>query len=140
MITIAIAVHNIPEGVGDFGGVEAARDERGGVCGVEYFFVVAAAVDGGPCFLFVEWAKPLLPMGLEFAAGAMVLVVFMELLLGVTEKGRRSDIALIVCVSIGLMILFSIICDKWWGLGRGGEWLMIFLNLVLGCICGVYCG
>lgn len=107
MITIAIAVHNIPEGLA----ISAALRPRGtsvaACAGWSIFSSLPQPLMAAPCFLFVEWAKPLLPYGLGFAAGAMVLVVFMELLPEAYEKGRRSDIALIVCASIGLMILFQ---------------------------------
>jgi zinc transporter ZupT len=60
-----------------------------------------------PSYLFVEFFRPFLPYGLGFAAGAMVFMVFLELLPEAYEGASKSAIGLVVSITMGLMILFQ---------------------------------
>jgi len=79
-ITIAIAVHNIPEGLA----ISAVLRPRGAsllACvGWSVFSSLPQPVMAVPAFLFVEAVRPALPYGIGFAAGAMVFMVLVELL------------------------------------------------------------
>ena len=60
-----------------------------------------------PAFLFVEAFEPVLPYGLGFAAGAMVFMVFLELLPEAYENASATTVGLWVSTSLGAMILFQ---------------------------------
>jgi zinc transporter ZupT len=60
-----------------------------------------------PAFAFVETFRPVLPYGLGFAAGAMVFMVFLELMPEAYEKASKPAIGVLVCVSLGAMLLFQ---------------------------------
>jgi zinc transporter ZupT len=79
-ITIAIAVHNIPEGLA----ITAVLRPRGvgllACAGWSIFSSLPQPLMAVPAFLFVERFSRALPYGLGFAAGAMIYLVLVELL------------------------------------------------------------
>lgn len=107
VITIAIAVHNVPEGLAITAvlrprGVSVAR------CGAwSIFSSLPQPLMAVPAFLFVEAFRPALPYGIGFAAGAMVFMVLDELLPEAYEEGRRPAVALIVSLTLVAMVLFQ---------------------------------
>ena len=107
LITIAIAVHNIPEGLA----ISAVMRPKGATvaacAGWSIFSSLPQPLMAVPAFLFVETFRPFLPYGLGFAAGAMVFMVFLELLPEAYEGANKSSIGLIVGLTLGLMILFQ---------------------------------
>jgi zinc transporter ZupT len=108
LITIAIAVHNIPEGLA----ISAVMRSRGSsvlsCAGWSIFSSLPQPAMAVPAFVFVEAFKPFLPYGLGFAAGAMVFMVFLELLPEAYQGASKSSIGLWVSTTLGLMILFQI--------------------------------
>ena len=60
-----------------------------------------------PAFVFVDRFRPVLPYGLGFAAGAMVFMVFLELLPEAYANERPSAVGLWVSLTLGAMILFQ---------------------------------
>jgi zinc transporter ZupT len=107
LITLAIAVHNIPEGVA----ITAVMRPRGvSVLRCAGWSVVSSLpqpVMAVPAFLFVEAFRPALPWGLGFAAGAMILMVLVELLPAAFNQGRRPAIATVTALAIVAMVLFQ---------------------------------
>jgi len=107
LITLAIAVHNIPEGLA----ISAVMRPRGSsvlaCAGWSIFSSLPQPIMAVPAFLFVEIFRPVLPYGLGFAAGAMVLMVFLELLPEAYENETRGRVAFWVCLSLGAMVLFQ---------------------------------
>jgi zinc transporter ZupT len=107
LITAAIAVHNVPEGLA----ISAVMRPRGSsVASCAWWSVFSSLpqpVMAVPAFLFVDAVKGVLPYGLGFAAGAMVFMVFLELLPESYEKDRSSTIGLLVSTSFAAMILFQ---------------------------------
>jgi ZIP family zinc transporter len=79
-ITIAIAIHNIPEGLA----ISLVLVPRGAsvasAAGWSIFSSLPQPLVAAPAFVFVEQFKPFLPVGLGFAGGAMVWLVLAELL------------------------------------------------------------
>jgi zinc transporter, ZIP family len=80
LIAAAIAIHNIPEGLAISlvlvpKGVSVLR-----AAGWSVFSSLPQPLMAVPAFLLVEWFRPLLPVGLGFAAGAMVWMVVAQLL------------------------------------------------------------
>lgn len=107
VITVAIAVHNIPEGVA----ITAVMRPRGiGVTRCAGWSVVSSLPQplmAVPAFLFVEAFRPALPWGIGFAAGAMIFMVLAELLPEALEEGRRSQVATLTTLTIIGMMLFQ---------------------------------
>jgi zinc transporter ZupT len=107
LITIAIAVHNVPEGLA----ISAVMRPKGApilVCAAwSIFSSLPQPVMAVPAFVFVDLFRPLLPYGLGFAAGAMVFMVFLELLPEAYAAARASTVGLAVSLSLGAMILFQ---------------------------------
>lgn len=107
VITIAIAVHNIPEGLA----ISAVMRPRGvsvlRCAGWSVFSSLPQPLMAVPAFLFVEAFRPALPWGIGFAAGAMVFMVLDELLPEAYEEGRRPTVALVVSIALIGMVLFQ---------------------------------
>jgi len=107
VITIAIFVHNVPEGVA----ISAVlRPEGVSVfrCALwSIFSSLPQPILAVPAFLFVEAVQPALPYSIGFAAGAMVFMVFMELLPEAFEDAPRAGIGLVTSVTLMAMVLFQ---------------------------------
>ncbi len=107
VITAAIAVHNIPEGLA----ISAVLRPRGvsvaGCAAWSVFSSLPQPIMAVPAFLFVEAFAPALPYGIGFAAGAMVFMVFVELLPEAYEDARKPEVALLVSVTLVGMVLFQ---------------------------------
>ncbi|HSR51863.1 MAG TPA: ZIP family metal transporter [Acidobacteriota bacterium] len=107
LITIAIAVHNIPEGLA----ISAVMRPRGSsvwaCAGWSVFSSLPQPLMAVPAFAFVEAFRAVLPYGLGFAAGAMVYMVFLELLPEAFEEANPSRVGLLVSLTLGAMILFQ---------------------------------
>jgi zinc transporter ZupT len=107
LITLAIAVHNVPEGLA----ISAVLRPRGSsvlaCAGWSVFSSLPQPLMAVPAFLFVEGFRPVLPYGLGFAAGAMVFMVFLELLPEAYENASRTTVGVWVSVTLAAMILFQ---------------------------------
>ena len=106
-ITVAIAVHNVPEGLA----ITAVLRPRGAslvaCAGWSVVSSLPQPLMAVPAFLFVEAFAPALPYGLGFAAGAMVFMVFVELLPEAYEQARAGVVASLVSVTLVAMVLFQ---------------------------------
>lgn len=107
VITIAIAIHNVPEGVAISAvlrpqGVSVVR-----CAGWSIFSSLPQPLMAVPAFLFVETFRVALPYGLGFAAGAMVFMVLVELLPEAYEHGDRAQVATLATASAVAMVLFQ---------------------------------
>ena len=107
VITAAIAVHNVPEGLA----ISAVLRPRGAslaaCAGWSVFSSLPQPLMAVPAFLFVDAFRPALPYGVGFAAGAMVFMVFVELLPEAFEHARRPTVGLLVSGSLVAMMLFQ---------------------------------
>jgi ZIP family zinc transporter len=85
-ITIAIAIHNIPEGLA----ISLVLVPRGAsvreAAGWSIFSSLPQPLVAGLAFLFVEQFRPFLAAGLGFAGGAMIWLVLAELLPDAREE------------------------------------------------------
>jgi len=105
--TVAIALHNIPEGLA----ISLVLVPRGVSVGRAAAWSIASSLPqpllAVPAFLLVDSLTPLLPIGLGFAAGAMVWMALVELVPEARQYLRPANIALILLVSCGAMVLFQ---------------------------------
>jgi zinc transporter ZupT len=106
-ITVAIAVHNVPEGLA----ITAVLYPRGvSVWRCAWWSVFSSLPQplmAVPAYLFVEAFAPALPWGLGFAAGAMAFMVFDELLPEAYGDARRAVVAGVVSVTLVAMAVFQ---------------------------------
>ncbi len=93
LLAIAIAVHNIPEGLA----VALPLRARGVSIWMCFFYAILTSVPqplaAVPSYLLVSLFKPLLPLGLGFAGGAMIYLVVSELLPESFERCGKAEAA-----------------------------------------------
>jgi ZIP family zinc transporter len=107
LLSAAIAVHNIPEGIAislplRAKGVSAAR-----CAGYAILSSVPQPIAAVPAYMLVEFFRPLLPVGLGFAGGAMIFLVAAELLPDSLELCSREDAAWGVMVGLVMMLVVT---------------------------------
>jgi ZIP family zinc transporter len=104
LITIAIAVHNIPEGLA----ISLVLIPRGATVRSAAWWSVFSSLPQpliAPfAFLFVESFKPFLPVGLGFAAGAMLWMVWSELLPEAREDASKRVLLVSGGASFAVML------------------------------------
>jgi zinc transporter ZupT len=93
-ITLAIAVHNIPVLMAAFWSV---------------FSSLPQPLMAVPAFLFVELFRPALPVGLGFAAGAMIWMAVAEILPDALKEARAEGVATVLTLSVALMVAFQVL-------------------------------
>ena len=107
-ITIAIAVHNIPEGLA----ISLVLVPRGTsvwkAAGWSVFSSLPQPLLAVPAFLFVEQFRPFLPVGLGFAAGAMIWMVATELFPEALEDAPAGRVIPVAALSAAAMMLFQL--------------------------------
>lgn len=106
-ITTAIAVHNMPEGLA----ISLVMVPRGTsvwkAAGWSIFSSLPQPIMAVPAYLFVEFFKPFLPVGLGFAAGAMIWMIFSELVPEALDDAHPNTVAIAVVLSVSAMIAFQ---------------------------------
>ena len=108
LITTAIAVHNIPEGLA----ISLVLVPRGvsvlRAAGWSVFSSLPQPLMAVPAFLLVEWFEPVLPVGLGFAGGAMVWMVVVQLLPDALRTAPMRGVAAVTAVSTSAMIALQL--------------------------------
>ncbi len=107
LITLAIAVHNIPEGLAISASMRPKGASLWSCAGWSIFSSLPQPLMAVPAFLFVETFRSVLPYGLGFAAGAMVFMVLFEILPGAYDELEASSVGLWVTITFGLMVMFQ---------------------------------
>ena len=104
ILTTTIALHNIPEGLA----ISLVLVPRGvsawKAAGWSIFSSLPQPIMAVPAFLFVQMFRPMLPVGLGFAAGAMLWVVFGELVPDANEESTPHTVAFVVTASCAAML------------------------------------
>lgn len=103
-ITLAIAIHNIPEGLAISlvlvpNGTSPIKAALWSI-----FSSLPQPLMAVPAFLLVTIFHPFLPFGLGLAAGAMLWIVFSELIPGALEKTPPQTVATVATLSLAAMV------------------------------------
>jgi zinc transporter ZupT len=106
-ITTAIAVHNVPEGLAISLVLVPRGESVGRAAGWSIFSSLPQPLLAVPAFLFVETFERFLPVGLGFAAAAMIWMVFSELIPEALEDASSASVATTVTLSLMAMIGFQ---------------------------------
>ncbi|MBZ9778956.1 ZIP family metal transporter [Psychroflexus sp. CAK8W] len=110
-MSAAIAIHNIPEGLA----ISLVLIPKGMSTWKAGVWSIVSSLPQPllaiPAFLFVSAFKPFLPVGLGLAAGAMVWMVFSDLIPDALENSKKQHVATIVTVSIAMMMLFQVLME-----------------------------
>ena len=106
-ISIAIAIHNIPEGLA----ISLIFIPRGTSVRKAAFWSIFSSLPQPlmaiPAFLFVLTFKPFLPVGLGLAAGAMFWMVFRELIPEAKEELDNKSVYVIAVITAIAMMIFQ---------------------------------
>src|SRR6056297_2325657 len=108
-ITTAIAFHNVPEGLA-IALVLVPRGSPVWKAGLWAIFTsLPQPLMAAPAYLFVETFRPLLPVGLGLAAGAMIWMVFSELFPEALERVSSGSAATVVTLAFAAMMAFQML-------------------------------
>lgn len=106
-ITTAIAIHNIPEGLA----ISLVMVPRGVTAwkamGWSVFSSLPQPILAVPAFLFVLVFEPFLPVGLGFAAGAMIWMVARELIPDALKDSPPVPVAAVTVLSAAGMFMLT---------------------------------
>jgi zinc transporter, ZIP family len=106
-ITVALAIHNIPEGLAITAVMRPRSVSLWACAGWSVFSSLPQPLMAVPAFLLVNRVRTALPYGLGFAAGAMVYMVLIELLPEAYDAAERRSIAVLVGLTTVGMLLFQ---------------------------------
>ncbi|WP_030071972.1 ZIP family metal transporter [Halomonas alkaliantarctica] len=108
LITATIAIHNIPEGLA----IALILVPRGmsvlRAAGWSIFSSLPQPLVAVPAYIFVNTFQSILPFGLGLAAGAMIWMVFAELLPDANKELQPATIGVIVVFAFLSMMIFQI--------------------------------
>jgi len=111
IISVAIAIHNIPEGLA----ISLVLIPRGASIRSAALWSIFSSLPqpimAVPAFLFVLTFKTYLPIGLGIAAGAMFWMVFKDLLPEARDELSPQKVFLITTFTAVAMILFQFLLD-----------------------------
>ena len=108
-ITVAIAVHNIPEGLAISLVLVPRGESVARAAGWSVFSSLPQPLLAVPAYLFVETFEPFLPVGLGFAAGAMIWMVLAELIPEALDDVSSQAVALTTSLAIISMLVFQVL-------------------------------
>lgn len=110
-ISIAIAIHNIPEGLA----ISLVLIPRGTSVRNSALWSIFSSLPqpimAVPAFLFVLAFKTYLPVGLGVAAGAMFWMVFRELIPDALKELSRKNVYALTAVTAIAMIIFQLLIE-----------------------------
>jgi len=109
MMTIAIAIHNIPEGLAISAGLVAKGVSWWKAALWSIFTSLPQPLFAVPAYLFITYFKQYLPVGLGFAAGAMLWVVFADVVPESQENISKEKSALVIVLAIIAMLYLQYI-------------------------------
>ena len=107
IMALAIAVHNIPEGIAVSLPLKAEGVSTSRCAVISILTSIPQPIMALPSALLAWFFKPLLPIGLGFAGGAMIYVVISELLPDALKEGGKSLTAWGFMLGLSGMLLIT---------------------------------
>jgi zinc transporter, ZIP family len=104
VIALAIAIHNVPEGLAISLVLVPRGVSVGRAAAWSVFSSLPQPLMAVPAFLFVETFEPLLPVGLGFAAGAMTWMVAVDLVPEAVSVASVRRVLLVGALAAAAMI------------------------------------
>jgi ZIP family zinc transporter len=104
VIALAIAIHNVPEGLAISLVLVPRGVSVGRAAAWSVFSSLPQPLMAVPAFVFVETFEPVLPFGLGFAAGAMLWMVSAELLPEAVREAPPRAVIAVGAVSAAAMV------------------------------------
>lgn len=108
-ISLAIAVHNIPEGLAIALVLIPTGVKRWKTALWAVFSSLPQPLVAVPAFLFVSAFEPFLPVGLGLAAGAMIWMVISELVPEAIKDAPKEEVATAVTLAVAAMTAFQVL-------------------------------
>ncbi|KAF8055323.1 zinc transporter [Scenedesmus sp. PABB004] len=93
LVTLAIGLHNVPEGLAVASVMAAKGTPPGRVLLWTALTALPQALVAPPAYVFVDAFRPLLPLAMGFAAGCMIWIVLAELLPDALEACEADAVA-----------------------------------------------
>lgn len=107
LLAVAIAIQNVPEGIAVSLPLKAKGVSTLRCAGYAIFSSLPQPLAAVPAFLLVWMFKPLLPLALGFAGGAMIFLVVHELVPESLSLCSREDAAWSIMFGLIAMMLFT---------------------------------
>jgi len=108
-VALAIAIHNIPEGLAVAIPMRSAGASFGRCFTAATITSLPQPLAAIPAVLLAWFFEPLMPFLMGFAAGAMIFLVVLELLPDALEVDTHSHIAWAFTAGFGLMLLIQVV-------------------------------
>jgi ZIP family zinc transporter len=112
LIALALAIHNIPEGLAISATLVPKGVTPGKAAAWSIFTSLPQPIMAVPAFLFINTFRTFLPVGLGFAAGAMLWLIFAELLPEAQKTTKTSTWLPLVSLSVLAMLGLGIFLPK----------------------------
>ena len=109
MMTIAIAIHNIPEGLAISAPLVAKGVSWWKAALWSIFTSLPQPLFAVPAYMFITYFKQYLPIGLGFAAGAMFWVVFADIVPESQENMEKEKSGTIIVLALIAMLYLQYI-------------------------------
>ena len=111
-MAIAIAVHNIPEGIAISLPLKKDGVSTLKCAGVSILSSMPQPIMAVPSALCAWFLEPLLPVGLGFAGGAMIYLVFAEMIPEALEEGGKVLCAWGVMLGLTAMLFLTTVLNS----------------------------
>jgi len=110
LVTVAIAIHNIPEGLAVSLPLRGEGFSGWACIGWSIFTSLPQPLMAVPAALAVAFFKPLVPLGLGFAAGAMGFLVFSEMIPEAEKhSGHGNGAAAVIAGFLAMMLMQNVL-------------------------------